>query len=152
MTQDAPSATPRMSPDLDAGTPSSPFFAIAANMMAVVNLLLGTLCGIFALPEGVTTVYSVGYVAAYAVGAAILVPLLIVGAVRLAGKARRRQQAQKIFFFLSVALFPFLVVALTANVVERLNLVRRDIEATVELRSESLRAPDMLAVTPKNNR
>ena len=130
------SPTPSRPPEFDAGQSSSPFFPIAAALMATINSVLGTLSGWFSLPDALSGPLAAGYVAAYALTAGVLVPLAVVGVLRLTGKARGRIAAAKAFFFVAMLLFPLLVVVLTSNVVERLDLVRRP--GTVEARAESM--------------
>lgn len=109
---------------MNAGESTSPFFPIAATIMAVLNLAMGALSGLFNSPLSSSGIEKAGYILGYAVGSALLIPLLIVLAIRLFGHARQRRGAIKAFFFISVLLLPVLVVSLTAGVVQRMDKLR----------------------------
>ncbi len=125
-----------MNPDkpedpMNAGAPSSPFFPVAAALMMVFNLVLGGLSGWFHSPMGGTFWQSTGYVASYAIVGALLIPGLLVWVSRLVRGPMDRRSALKVFFFLSVALFPLLVASVADGVVDRLHIRRSSHQETV---------------------
>lgn len=107
---------------MNAGAPSSPFFPMAAVLMLVLNLVLGGLSGWFHSPMQGTPWQATGYVVAYALIGALVIPSLLVWVLRLVRGPMDRRSALKVFFFVSVALFPLLVVSVTDGVVDRLHI------------------------------
>lgn len=116
--------SPRMPEEFDAGLTSSPFFPIAAKLMGAINAVLGTLTGWFGLPPGFEGASSWAFIAAHTVGAVAL-PVLIAWLLQALGKIKGRTEFGKVAFFVGMLLFPMLVIALTGNVADRLDQVRR---------------------------
>ena len=108
----------------NAGAPSSPFFQVAALLMAVLNLVLGSLSGWFHSPLGATSWQITGHVLGHAVGWSLGVPAVLLLLWRLVRGPMDRRTVMKRFFFLSVGLFPLVVVSVTAGVVDRLHIHR----------------------------
>lgn len=123
---DLPSPKPssRMPEEFDAGLSSSPFFPIAAKLMGVINGVLGTLTGWFGLPPGFEGASSWAFIGAHTL-VAVALPVLIALSLQALGKVKGRVAFAKVAFFVAMLLFPMLVIALTGNVADRLDRVRR---------------------------